>query len=54
MIGLFMNGSLKNICESDVILCNSLIDMYANVGALRRLGEFSTRCHPDMLSLRPP
>jgi pentatricopeptide repeat protein len=34
MIGLFMNGSLKNICESDVFVCNSLIDMYAKCGSI--------------------
>jgi hypothetical protein len=25
-----------------------LVDMYANVGALRMLGECSTRCHLEM------
>jgi hypothetical protein len=33
---------------------NSLIDIYAKCGALKMLGQFSTRCHLEMWSLGMP
>ncbi len=41
-------------CECDVFVGNSLVDMYAKCGALRMLGECSTRWHLEMWSLGMP
>jgi len=46
---------IQSGCESDVFLGSSLVNMYAKCGSIEcMLGECSTRCHLEMLSLGPP
>jgi hypothetical protein len=46
---IIQSGLEANACAG-----SSLVDMYANVGALRMVQQFSTRCYFEMWSLGAP